>query len=73
MKTSLLAAAIAACTLSAPILSAQELPATAGSAKSTDIDRQMSQMQENMKEALRGLVWVVLAARGAFHRGLAAV
>jgi hypothetical protein len=48
MKTSILAAAIVASSLTATIVSAQQMPAPAGSAMS--MDKQLSQMQENMKE-----------------------
>ena len=49
MKTSMLAAAIVACALSAPVMSAQEPAAPAKPAMGMDMDKQMSQMQENMK------------------------
>jgi hypothetical protein len=48
MKTSILFAAIVACALSAPIVSAQEKPAPAK--PSMGMDKQMPQMQENMKK-----------------------
>ena len=50
MKTSILVAAIVACALSAPIVSAQEKSAPAKPAMSMDMDKQMPQMQENMKK-----------------------
>jgi hypothetical protein len=50
MKTSTLIAAIVACALSAPIVSAQETSAPAKSAMSMDMDKQTPQMQENMKK-----------------------
>ena len=50
MKTSILTMAIVVCALSAPIISARENSGPAGSAKNMDMDKQMSQMQENMKE-----------------------
>jgi len=56
MKTSILISAIAACgllaacTTSAPVVSAQEQSAAAKPAMSMDMDKQMSQMQENMKK-----------------------
>ena len=50
MKTSILVAAIAACALSAPIVSAQEKSAPAKPAMSMEMDKHMSQMQENMKK-----------------------
>jgi TolA-binding protein len=49
MKTSILATTIVACALSAPIVSAQDKSAPTGPANSVDMDKQMSQMQENMK------------------------
>ena len=50
MKTSMLVVAIVACALAAPIVSAQEKSAPAKPAMSMDMDKQMSQMQENMKK-----------------------
>jgi TolA-binding protein len=50
MKTSILVAAIVACALAAPIVSAQELSAPAKPVMSTDLDQQVSQMQENIKK-----------------------
>ena len=50
MKTSIRAAAILACALSAPVVSAQEKSAPAMPAMSMDMDKQMPQMQENMKK-----------------------
>jgi hypothetical protein len=50
MKTSILVAAIVACALSAPIVSAQEKAVPAKPAMSMDMDKQMPQMQENMKK-----------------------
>ena len=49
MKTSILAIAIVACALSAPIVSAQDNSAPTGPANSVDMDKQISQMQEHMK------------------------
>ena len=49
MKTSILAAAIATCALSAPIISAQAQSAPVKPPMSMDMDKQMPQMQENMK------------------------
>ena len=48
MKTSILFAAIVACALSAPIVSAQEKSAPAK--PSMGMDKQMPQMQDNMKK-----------------------
>ena len=53
MKTSILISAIVTCTLSAPIVLAQEKPAPAKPAMSMDMDKHMSQMQEKMK-AMQG-------------------
>ena len=53
MYTSILVAAIVACALSAPIVSAQEKSAPAKPAMSMDMDKQMPQMQEKMK-AMQG-------------------
>jgi len=50
MKTSILVAAIIACGLSVPIVSAQEKAAPTKPAISMDTDKQMPQMQENMKK-----------------------
>ena len=50
MKTSILVAAIVACALSAPIVSAQDKSAPAKPAMSMDMDKQMPQMLENMKK-----------------------
>ena len=50
IKTSILVAAIVACALSAPIVSAQEKSAPAKPAMSMDMDKQMPQMQDNMKK-----------------------
>ena len=50
MKPSILIAAIVACALSAPIVSAQEKSTPAKPATSMDMDKQMPQMQENMKK-----------------------
>ena len=49
MKTSILVAAIAACTLSAPIVSAQDKSPPAKHAMSMDMEKQMGQMQDKMK------------------------
>ena len=49
MKTSILVAAIVACALSAPIVSAQEKPAPDKPAMNMELDKHMSQMQEKMK------------------------
>ena len=49
MKTPILISAIVACALAAPIVSAQEKSAPAKPAMSMDMDKHMSQMQENMK------------------------
>ena len=56
MKTSILLAAIVACALAAPIVSAQEQSAPAKSVMSTDLDQQMSQMQENIKKMQQQMV-----------------
>jgi hypothetical protein len=48
MKSTMLAFAIVASTLTAPIVSAQQTSAPEGSAVS--MDKQLSQMQEHMKE-----------------------
>ena len=53
MKSSILVAAIVACALSAPIVSAQEKSAPAKPAMGMDMDKQMPQMQEKMK-AMQG-------------------
>ena len=53
MKTTLLSAAIIACSLSVPGVSAQEKSAPAKPAMSMDMDKQMPQMQEKMK-AMQG-------------------
>ena len=50
MKTSILLAAMVACTLSASIVSAQEKAALAKPAMNMDMDKHMPQMQENMKK-----------------------
>ena len=50
MKTSVLVAAIVACALSAPLVSAQERPTPAKPAMRMDMDNQMPQMLENMKK-----------------------
>lgn len=50
MKTSLLLAAMLGCTLSMPVLSAEETALPAKSAMSMDMDKKMPQMQENMKK-----------------------
>ncbi len=50
MKTSLLVAAMLGCTLSLPVLSAQETALPAKPAISMDMDKKMPQMQENMKK-----------------------
>ena len=50
MKTAILVSAVVAGALSAPIVSAQERPASAKPAMSMGMDIQMSRMQENMKE-----------------------
>ncbi len=50
MKTSKLVAAIVACGLSVPMVSAQEKAPPAKPAMSMDMDKQMPQMQENMKK-----------------------
>lgn len=50
MKTSLLIAAMLGCTLSPPVLSAEETALPAKPAMSMDMDRKMPQMQENMKK-----------------------
>jgi len=49
MKTSILAAAILAGTLAAPIVSAQDKHVHGKPGMSMDMDKQMPQMQENMK------------------------
>ena len=49
MKTSILVATIVACSLAAPFASAQERAAPARPAMSMDMDKQMPQMQQNMK------------------------
>ena len=50
MKTSILVAAMVACTLSASIVSAQEKAALAKPAMNMDMDKHMPQMQESMKK-----------------------
>ena len=50
MKTSILVAAVVACTLALPMASAQDTAAPAKPAMSMDMDAHMSQMQANMKE-----------------------
>ncbi len=51
MKTSILISAIVACALSAPIVSAQErVPTPAKPGMQMDMDKQMPQMQDNMKK-----------------------
>lgn len=50
MKTSILVAAMFGCTLSVPVVSAQETNLSARPAMSMDMDKKMSQMQENMKK-----------------------
>ena len=50
MKTPILVSAMVAFAPSAPIVSAQEQSAPAKPAMSMGMDRQTSQMQENMKE-----------------------
>lgn len=50
MRSSMLRAAIVACALSAPFVSAQEKAAPVGPAMSMDMDKQMSRMQENMRQ-----------------------
>lgn len=50
MKTSILVTTIVACVLSVPIVSAQEKSAPAKPTMSMDMDKQMPQMQENMKK-----------------------
>ena len=50
MKTSILVAAVVACTLAVPIASAQDKAAPAKPAMSMPMDAQMSQMQANMTE-----------------------
>jgi len=49
MKTPILVAGIIACVVSVPIVSAQDKPVSAKPATSMDMDKQMSQMQQNMK------------------------
>ena len=48
MKTSIAVTVIVACALSAPIVSAQEKSALVMPVMIMDIDKQMSQMQQNM-------------------------
>jgi len=48
MKTSILVATIVACTLSAPIVSAQEKPAQAKPEINMDMENLMSPMQEQI-------------------------
>jgi hypothetical protein len=50
MKTSILVAAIVACALSAPVVSAQEESAPAKPVMSTDVEQLISWMQENMEK-----------------------
>ena len=50
MKTSILISAIIACSLAAPMVSAQEKSAPAKPMMSMDMDKHMPQMQENMKK-----------------------
>lgn len=50
MKTSILAVAIVACALSAPIVLAEDTSAPAKPAINVDMDKQMLQMQTNMKK-----------------------
>jgi TolA-binding protein len=50
MRTSILVAAIVACALAAPIVSAQEKSAPAKLVISTDMEQQISQMQENIEK-----------------------
>ena len=50
MKTPIQVSAIVSCAPSAPIVSAQKKSAPAKPAMSMGMDRQMSQMKENMKE-----------------------
>lgn len=50
MKTSILVATIVACSLSTSMVSAQEKTAPATPAMHMDTDKQMPQMQENMKK-----------------------
>jgi TolA-binding protein len=50
MKTSILVAAIVACALAAPIVSAQETSAPAKLVMSTDMEQQISQMQEKLEK-----------------------
>src|SRR5450759_4996378 len=50
MKTSILVAAIVACALSAPIVSAQDKHAHDKPGMSMDMDKHMSEMQEKMKD-----------------------
>ncbi len=49
MKNSMLVAAIVACALSAPLVSAQEKSAPAKPAMGMNMEKQMPQMQEKMK------------------------
>lgn len=49
MNTSLLVAAMIGCTLSVPVVSAQETNLSARPAMSMDMDKKMPRMQENMK------------------------
>ena len=48
MKITILAVAIVACALTAPSVSAQQMPAPEGSAMS--MDQRLSQMQEHIKK-----------------------
>ena len=50
MKISMLVAAIVACAVSVPIVSAQEISAPAKTAMNMGMDKQMPVMQENMKK-----------------------
>ena len=52
-KISIPVAAVVACALSAPIVSAQDKSAPAKPAMSMKVDQQMPQMQENMKRMQR--------------------
>lgn len=49
MRTSMFVIAVIACVLSAPVTSAQEPAVPARQAMGMDMDKQMTQMQENMK------------------------
>ncbi len=52
----MLLAAIVACALAAPVVSAQAQSAPAKTVMSTDLDQQMSQMQENIKKMQQQMV-----------------